>query len=97
MNNKAFHNLFCNPQKSFHTSPGYSDLYREAVDQTSNLTAAITENVTTRRKLSVIAIDEFEEWLTVSIIRVGRSRRGVKTLVVYKKITELITDPSFVI
>ena len=21
MNNKAFHNLFCNPQKSFHTSP----------------------------------------------------------------------------
>ena len=26
MNSKAFRNLFCNPQKSFHTSPEYSDL-----------------------------------------------------------------------
>ena len=25
MNNKAFGNLFCNSQKSFHTSPGSSD------------------------------------------------------------------------
>ena len=26
MNDKAFGNLFCNSQKSFHTSPGSSDL-----------------------------------------------------------------------
>ena len=25
MNNKGFGNLFCNSQKSFHTSPGFSD------------------------------------------------------------------------
>ena len=30
-------------------------------------------------KFSVNAIVQFEEWLTVSIIRVGSSRRGVKT------------------
>ena len=39
------------------------------------------------------AIVEFEEWSIASIIRVGRSRRGVKTLL---WITEYITK-SFVI
>ena len=39
------------------------------------------------------AIVEFEEWSIAFIIRVGRSRRGVKTLL---RITEYITK-SFVI
>ena len=61
LNNKAFGNLFCNPEKSFFVNAN--------------------------------AIVEFEEWSIASIIRVGRSRRGVKTLL---WITEYITK-SFVI
>ena len=45
------------------------------------------------RFLNANAIVEFEEWPIASIIRVGRSRRGVKTLL---WITEYITK-SFVI
>ena len=40
MNNKAFRNLFCNPQNSFHTSP---TRIIEAVDHSSNSTIALTK------------------------------------------------------
>ena len=40
MNNKAFRNLFCNPQKSFHTSP---TRIIEAVNHSSNSTIAFTK------------------------------------------------------
>ena len=60
MNNKAFGNIFCNSQKSFHTSPRSSGILGFFVNAN--------------------AIVEFEEWSIASIIRVGRSRRGVKTL-----------------
>ena len=56
MNNKAFSNLFCNPQLHL------QKILQQAI------------------KFSVNAFVEFEEWLTASIIRVGRSRSGVKTL-----------------
>ena len=42
MNNKAFRNLFCNPQKSFHTSPTREI---EAVNHSSNSTIAFTKNL----------------------------------------------------
>ena len=78
MNNKAFCNLLCNPQKSFHTSP---TRIIEAVNHSSNSTIAFTKKFTSSRNfLLVNAIVEFGEWLTASIIRVGRFRRGVKTL-----------------
>ena len=69
MNNTAFGNLFCNSQKSFHTSPGSSD---------STMVFAFTKNP--RVKFFVNAIVEFEVWSIASIIRVLRSRGGVKTL-----------------
>ena len=77
MNNKAFLNIFCNPQKSFHNSP---TRIKEAVNHSSSSTVAFTKK---KLHLAVIfflvnAIVEFEEWLTTSIIRVGRFRRGVK-------------------
>ena len=40
MNNKAFRNLFCNPQKSFHTS---TTRIIEAVNHSSNPTIAFTQ------------------------------------------------------
>ena len=90
-NNKAFCNLFCNSQRNFHTSP---TRIIEAVNHSSNSTIAFTRNLTSSRNVLLVnAIAEFEEWLTVSIIRVRRFRRGVKTLL---WITEWITK-SFVI
>ena len=78
MNNKAFRNLFCNQQKSFHTSPIRTI---EAVNHYSNSTIALTKNFTSSRNFFLVnATVEFEEWLKASIIRVGRFRRGVKTL-----------------
>ena len=79
MNNKAFRSLFCNPQKSFHTSPTRKI---EAVNHFSNSTIALTKNFTAIavKYFVTYAIVEFEEYLTASIIRVGRFRRGVKTL-----------------
>ena len=78
MNNKAFRNLFCNPQKSFHTSP---TRIIEAVNPSSNSTITFTKKITSSRNFfRVNPIVGFEEWLTASIIRVGRFRRGVKTL-----------------
>ena len=74
LNNKALGNIFCNPEKSYHTSPAYLQKI---------LGFFVNAN----------AIVEFEEWSIASIIRVGRSRRGVKTLL---WITEYITK-SFVI
>ena len=53
----------------------------EAVNHSSNSTTAFTKNVTSSRNFFLVnAIVEFEEWLTAFIIRVGRFRRGVKTL-----------------
>ena len=75
MNNKAFRTLFCNPQKSFHTSPTQ---IIEAVNHFSNAAIAFTKNFTASRNFLVNAIVEFKEWLTASIIRVGRFQRGVK-------------------
>ena len=77
MNNKAFRNFFCNPQKSFHTSP---TRIIEAVNHFSNSTIAFIKILQLALKCFVNAIVEFEEWLTASIIRDGRFRRGVKTL-----------------
>ena len=85
MNNKAFRNLFCNSQKTLHTSP---TRIIEAVKHSSNSTTAFTKYCTASRNFFffffffffVNAIVEFEECLTASIIRVGRFRGGVKTL-----------------
>ena len=78
MNNQAFCNLFCNSQKSFHTSP---TRIIGAVNHSSNSTIAFTKYVTASRNFFLVnAIVEFEECLTASIIPVGRFRRGVKTL-----------------
>ena len=77
MNNKAFRK-FSNPQKSFHTSP---TRIIEAVNHSSNSTIAFTKKITSSHKFFLVnAIVEVEEWLTTSVIRVGRFRRGVKTL-----------------
>ena len=78
MNDKVFRNLFCNPQKSFHTSP---TRIIEAVNQSSNSTIAFTKK---KKKihLAVIflvnAIVEFEKWLTISIIREEDSGRKIR-------------------
>ena len=86
MDNKASRNLFCNPQKSFHTSPTQTI---EAVNHSSNSTIAFTKCFTSSRIFFLVnAIVEFEEWLTASIIRVRRFWRGVKILL---WITEKIT------
>ena len=83
MNNKAFRNSFCNPQKSFHTSP---TRIMDVVNHSSNSTIAFTKkkkkkkNTPRHNFFLVNAIFEFEERLTASIIRVGRFQRGVKTL-----------------
>ena len=69
--NKAFGNLFCNPQKSFQTSPESSESNKRGCQPFFKL------NNNTRKKLLldvnffVNAIVEFEEWLTASIFRVG--------------------------
>ena len=47
MNNKAFGNLFCNPQKSFHTSP---TPIIKAVNHSSNSTIAFTTTRTKTKK-----------------------------------------------
>ena len=78
MNNKAFRNLFCNPQKSFHTSP---TRIIQAVNHSSNATIAFTKKfLQLAVNIFVNAFVEFEEWLTASFIRVGRFQRGVETL-----------------
>ena len=59
MNNKAFGNLFCNSQKSFHTSPGSFDL--RGLDHSSNATMVFAFTKNPRRKFFVNAIVEFEE------------------------------------
>ena len=64
LNNKAFGNLFCTPQKSFLTR------IIEAVNHSSNSTIAFTRKNTDRCNFFVNAIAEFEEWLTASFIRV---------------------------
>ena len=58
MNNKAFRKLFCNPQKSFHTSPTRKI---EAVNHSSNSTIAFTKVLQLAVKCFVNAIVEFEE------------------------------------
>ena len=58
MNNKAVRNLFCNPQKSFHTSP---TRIIEAVNHSSNSTIAFTKFASGRNIFLVNAIVEFEE------------------------------------
>ena len=80
MNNKAFGNLFCNSQKSFHASPGSSDSNNRGYRSFFKL----NNNIWVYKKILglkffVHAIVEFEEWSIVSIIRVERSRGGVKT------------------
>ena len=45
-NNKGFRNLFCNPQKSFHTSP---TRIIEAVNHSSNSTISFTNEITSSR------------------------------------------------
>ena len=53
----------------------------QAVNQTSNSTMAVTENLMPRCKIFCkYHVVEFEERLTASIIRVERSQRDVKTL-----------------
>ena len=94
MNNKAFGNLFCNSQKSFHTSPGSSDSNNRGYRSFFKLNNGICiYKKILDVKFFVIAIVEFEEWSIASIIQVVRSRGGVKTLL---WITEQITK-SFVI
>ena len=61
MNNKAFGNLFCNSQKSFHTSSGSSTRIVKAIDHPSNSTMAFAFIKNPRVKFFVNAIVEFEE------------------------------------
>ena len=73
MNNKAFHNLFCNSQKSFHTSP---TRIIGAVNHFSNSTLAFTKYFTASRIFIFFLncyIVEFQKCLTASIIRVEDS------------------------
>ena len=49
LNNKAFRNLFCNPQKSFHTSP---TRIKEAVNHSAKSTIAFTKIFTSSRIFS---------------------------------------------
>ena len=81
MNNKAFGNIFCNSQKSFHTSPESSDLNNRG----NRSFFKLNNDICIYKKIlgffvNANAIVEFEEWSIASIIRVGRFRRGVKTL-----------------
>ena len=81
MNNKAFGNLFCNSQKSFHTSPGSYDSnnrgYRSFFNSTQQWHLHLQKIL--HVNFFVNAIVEFEERSIASIIRVARSRGGVKT------------------
>ena len=82
MNNKVFGNLFCNSQKSFHTSPGSSDSNHS--DYRSFFKSSQQWHLHLQKILDVIffvnAIVEFEEWSIASIIQVVKSQGGVKTL-----------------
>ena len=80
MNNKAFGNLFCNSQKSFHTSPGSADSNNRGYRSFFKLNNGICIKKILDVKYFVNAIVEFEEWSIASIIRVVRYRGGVKTL-----------------
>ena len=51
----------------------------EAIDHSSNSTMAFAQKIL-GFFVNANAIVEFEKWSIASIIRVGRSRRGVKTL-----------------
>ena len=95
MNNKGFGNLFCNSQKSYHTFRDLPTRIIEAIDHSSNSTMAFAFTKNPRRKIYVNAIVEFEEWSIASIIRVVRSRGGVKTLlwiirINYQKLCDLM-------
>ena len=83
-NNKAFGYLFCNSQKSFHTSTGSSDSNYRGYRPFFKLNNGILH---LQKILDVFfflfcknAIVEFEEWSITSIIQVVRFRGGVKTL-----------------
>ena len=72
LNYKAFGNLFCNPQKSFHTSPESSDSNNRGCQPYFKLNNSIyKKKLRLAVKFFVNAIVEFEEWLRASIIRVG--------------------------
>ena len=72
LNNKAFGNLFCNPQKSFHTSPETSDSNNRGCQPFFKLNNSIYwKKLWLDVKFFVNAIVEFEEWLTASIVQVG--------------------------
>ena len=45
MNDKAFRNLFCNPQKSLHTSPGSSHLNNRGCQSFSKLSNGIKKKL----------------------------------------------------
>ena len=80
-NNKAFCNLFCNPQNSFHIFPGSSDSSDRGCQSFFIMQQWYLQKILqVAVKLSLNAIVEFEEWLAAPIIRVGKFRRGVKTL-----------------
>ena len=82
MNNKDFGNLLFNSQKCFHTSPGFSDSNNREYQSFFKLNNGICiyKKSLTSFSFFVNAIVEFEEWSIASIIRVVRSREGVKTL-----------------
>ena len=80
MNNKAFGNIFCNSQKSFHTFPGSSDSNNRGNRSFFKLNNGICITKILGFFVNANAIVEFEEWSIASIIRVGRSGKGVKTL-----------------
>ena len=92
MNNKDSSNVFCNSQKRFFTP--LRDLPTqiiEAVDYSSNSTIAFAFTI---GNLNVIV--DLKECSVAPIIRVGRSRRGVKTLFLnygmhlYQKLCDLM-------
>ena len=79
LNNKAFGNLFCNSEKSFHTSPRSSDSNNRGYRPFFKL----NNGICIYKKILGFFVNandivEFEEWSIASIIRVGISRRGVK-------------------
>ena len=77
MSNKAFRNLFCNPQEFSHLL----DSNNRGCQSFFKLNNSIyKKNLHLAVIFLVNAFVEFEEWLPASIIRVGRFRRGVKTL-----------------
>ena len=61
LNNKAFRNLFCSPQKSFHTSPRSSNSYNcQSFFKLNNGNYRTFYGKTVSRKMSVIIIDPWD-------------------------------------